>query len=93
MKTEKEKALNQVIEARNRLKLAEVDLELGKNSINRFQKIEVYKKTKPIEANPPISVPTNSKPPIVPLKTTTQNNIDDFPYTSSKFKAIISITN
>ena len=92
IETEKEKALNEVIEARNKLKLAELDLQLGQNSINRLEKIEVYTKTKPVAANQPSSVPTNSKPPIVPLKTTTQNNIDNFPYTSPKFK-IIPITN
>ena len=93
IETEKEKALNEVTEARNKLKLAELDLQLGQSLINRLQKIAVYTKTKPVAAIQSSSVPTNSKPPIVPLKTSTQNNIDDFPYTSPKFKTVIPITN
>ena len=60
IETEKEKALNEVIEARNKLKPAEIDLQLGQNSINRLEKIEVYTKTKPVAANQASSVPTNS---------------------------------
>ena len=48
---EKEKALNEVSEARNKLKLAELDLQLGKNSINCLEKIEVYTQTKPVPVN------------------------------------------
>ena len=36
IETEKEKVLNEVIEARNKLKLAKLDLQLGQNSINRL---------------------------------------------------------
>ena len=35
IETEQGKALNEVIEARNKLKIAELDLQLGQNSINR----------------------------------------------------------
>ena len=72
IETEKEKALSEVIEARHKLKLAEPDLQLGQNSINRFKKIEVYTKTKPVAANKPSSIPTYSKLPTVPLKTPIQ---------------------
>ena len=58
-----------------------------------MEKIEAYTKTKPVSANQSSSVPTNSKPPIVPLKTTTQKNIGDFMCTSPKFKTVIPITN
>ena len=58
-----------------------------------MEKIEVYTKTKQVPANQPSSDPTNPKPPIIPLKTTPQNNIDDFPYTSPKFKTAMPITN
>ena len=79
IETEKEKALDEVIVAIYKLNLAELDLQLGQNSINRLKKIEVYTKTKLVVANQPSSVPINLKPPIVPLKTTTQSNIDYFP--------------
>ena len=89
IETEKENSQNEVI----KLKLAELEFQLGQNSINRLEKVEVYTKTKPVSANQPSNVPTNSKPPIVLLKTTTPKNIDDFPYTSSKFKTVIPIAN
>ena len=57
-----------------------------------MEKIEVYSKSKPVASNQPSSFPNNSKPPMVSLKVTTQNNIDDFPYTSPTFKTVISIT-
>ena len=53
IETEKEKALNEVIDARNKLKLAEPDLQLGKNSINCLEKIEYSTKINPV-ASPPI---------------------------------------
>ena len=93
IETEKENALNKVMEAKIKLKPAELDLQLGKNSINRLEKIRVYTTTKQVTENQPSSVPTNSKPPTVPLKITTQNNVDDFPYTSPKFNLVIFITN
>ena len=85
--------LNEVTEANNKLKLAELNLQLEQNSINHFEKIEFCTKSKPVAENQLSSVPVNSKPPIVSSKTTTQNNIDDFPYTSPKFKTVIFITN
>ena len=85
--------LNEVTEANNKLKLAELNLQLEQNSINHFEKIEFCTKSKPVAENQLSSVPANSKPPIVSSKTTTQNNIDDFPYTSPKFKTVIFITN
>ena len=39
IETEKENALNKVMEAKIKLKPAELDLQLGKNSINRLEKI------------------------------------------------------
>ena len=93
IKTEKEKALSEVIEARHKLKLAELDLQLGQNSINRFKKIEVYTKTKPVAANKPSSIPTYSKLPTVPLKTPIQNTLHNFLYTAPKSKKVISIPN
>ena len=51
IETEQGKALNEVIEARSKLKIAELDLQLGQNSINRLEKVEVYFKTKPVLAN------------------------------------------
>ena len=78
------------MEARNKLKLAKLDLQLGQNSINRLEKLEVYTTGKSVGANQPSSVPTDSKPPVVLLKTTTQNNIDDFLYTSPKYKTVIN---
>ena len=93
MKQKKKKVLNEVTEANNKLKLAELNLQLEQNSINHFEKIEFCTKSKPVAENQLSSVPANSKPPIVSLKTTTENNIDDFPYTSPKFKTVISITN
>ena len=57
--TEKEKALNEVTEARNKFKPAKLDLQLGQISINRLEKIEVYNKGKPAAANQPSSVPNN----------------------------------
>ena len=72
IKTENKKMLNKGIEARNELKLDELDLQLGQNSINRLEKVEVYTKMKPVSANQPSSILINSKPPTVPLKTTTQ---------------------
>ena len=58
-----------------------------------MEKIEAYTKTKLVSANQSSSVPTYLKPPIVPLKTTTQKNIDDFLCTSPKFNTVIPITN
>ena len=58
-----------------------------------MEKIEVYTKSKPVAANQPSSFPTNSKPPIVSLETITQNNIDDFLYTSPELKTVIPIAN
>ena len=55
IETEKEMGLNEVIEARNKLKLTKLDLQLGQNSINRLEKIEVYTKTKPVSANQPVA--------------------------------------
>ena len=80
-------------EARNELTLAELNLQLGQNSKSCLGKIEVCTTSKPVATNQPSSVPTNSKPPIVPLKTITQNSTDDFLYTSPKFKSVIPITN
>ena len=45
IETEKEKVLNEVIEAANKLKLAKLDLQVGKNPINCLDKIEVYSKS------------------------------------------------
>ena len=53
-----------------------------------MEKIKVSTKTKPVATDQPSSVSMNSKSPIVPLKTTTQNNIDDFLYTSPIFKTV-----
>ena len=92
IETEKKKVLSEVIEARNKLKLAELDLQLGQNSTDCLKKIEVYTKTKPVAANEPSSVPTYSKLPIAPLKTTIQKTLDDFLYTTPKSKTVISIT-
>ena len=58
-----------------------------------MEKIEVDTTSKPAAADQPSSVPTNSKPPIAPLKKPTQNNKDDFSYISTKFKPVISIKN
>ena len=61
IETEKEKALSEFIEARNKSKLAELDLHLGQSSIIRLEKIKVYTKSKSVAVNQPSSVPTNSK--------------------------------
>ena len=45
IETEKEKVRNEVIEAANELKLAKLDLQVGKNPINCLDKIEVYSKS------------------------------------------------
>ena len=58
-----------------------------------MEKTKVSNKTKPIAADQPSSVSMNSKSPIMSLKTTTENNIDDFLYTSPIFKTVISTTN
>ena len=61
-------ALNEVIEARNKLKLTKLDLQLhkslGKNSSLYQNQISFSKSTS--------SILTNSKLPIVPLETTNQ---------------------
>ena len=47
---------------------------------------EVYTKSKTVASNQPSRIPTDSAPPIIPLKTFNQNN------TSPKFKTTIPIT-
>ena len=75
-----------LLKPERKLELVELGLQLGQNSINRLDKIEVYTKSKPFVSNQPSSVLANSKPPILPLKATTQNDRDDTPHTSPKFK-------
>ena len=49
IETEKEKALSEFIEARNKSKLAELDLHLGQSSIIRLEKIKVIPKANQLQ--------------------------------------------
>ena len=72
----------------NKLKLPEEGLQLEQSSLNWLEKNEIYTKNKPVASIQPSTVSTNFKPPILSLKTTAQNNIDDFSFTSWKFKTM-----
>ena len=68
----------------NKLKLPEEGLQLEQSSLNWLEKNEIYTKNKPVASIQPSTVSST----ILSLKTTAQNNIDDFSFTSWKFKTM-----